>query len=103
LQRSDRDAVALRAIEGFPGRSAESARLHLQRIAADEAEPLAREVETWITQHLGRNYPWPGNFRELEQCVRNVLIRKQYNPPKAPASVSGDDLNTLMGIRGNFC
>ena len=47
----------------------------------EEAESLAVEVETWIDKHLGRGYPWPGNFRELEQCVRNVLIRQEYHPP----------------------
>jgi transcriptional regulator with AAA-type ATPase domain len=52
-----------------------------KRVAADEAEPLADEVEKWITAHLGLDYPWPGNFRELEQCVRNVLIRHEYRPP----------------------
>jgi len=41
---------------------------------------LAQEVETWIIQHLGRDYPWPGNIRELEQCVRNVLVRQEYRP-----------------------
>lgn len=51
-----------------------------QRIAPAEAEALAAEVETWILQHLGRDYPWPGNIRELEQCVRNVLIRQEYQP-----------------------
>jgi transcriptional regulator with AAA-type ATPase domain len=55
------------------------------RIAADEAEALAEEVEAWIKKHLGREYPWPGNFRELEQCVRNVLIRHEYRPPEIHA------------------
>jgi len=51
-----------------------------RRVADDEAEALAKEVETWIIQHLGRDYPWPGNIRELEQCVRNVLVRQEYRP-----------------------
>ena len=51
-----------------------------QRVVGDEAEALAGEVETWILQHLGRDYPWPGNIRELEQCVRNVLVRHEYRP-----------------------
>jgi DNA-binding NtrC family response regulator len=51
-----------------------------QRLVGTEAEGLATEVEDWIVQHLGREYPWPGNIRELEQCVRNVLIRQSYRP-----------------------
>jgi DNA-binding NtrC family response regulator len=46
-----------------------------------EAESLTDEVESWIARNLGRDYAWPGNFRELEQCVRNVLIRGEYRPP----------------------
>ena len=56
-----------------------------QRVAGDEAENLAREAETWIVENLGLDYPWPGNFRELEQCVMNVLVRKEYRPPVSPA------------------
>ena len=57
-----------------------------RRIAGDEAEGLARETETWIRRELGDAYSWPGNYRELEQCVRNVLIRGEYRPRQAGAS-----------------
>jgi transcriptional regulator with PAS, ATPase and Fis domain len=52
-----------------------------RRLAEDEAEALADEVQHWVGKHLGIDYAWPGNFRELEQCVRNVLIRHEYRPP----------------------
>jgi DNA-binding NtrC family response regulator len=44
----------------------------------EEADSLAREAIEWIEQHFGNNYDWPGNIREVEQCVSNVLIRKSY-------------------------
>ncbi len=53
------------------------------RIAGEEGEELAGEVTAWIEQHLERGYSWPGNYRELEQCVRNVLIRRDYRPSRS--------------------
>jgi DNA-binding NtrC family response regulator len=53
------------------------------------AERLAAEVVTWIDRELGRSYAWPGNFRELGQCVRNVMIRGSYRPSSAPPERSG--------------
>jgi DNA-binding NtrC family response regulator len=47
---------------------------------AQEAEELACEVEDWIENELGADYEWPGNYRELEQCVRNILIHREYRP-----------------------
>jgi DNA-binding NtrC family response regulator len=47
----------------------------------DEAPRVTNEVVDWIDRHLGPDYAWPGNFRELEQCVRNILIRHEYHPP----------------------
>lgn len=58
-----------------------------RRVAGDvEAEAVAAEVHEWVARHIGDDYAWPGNFRELEQCVRNVLIRREYRPPQASAS-----------------
>jgi DNA-binding NtrC family response regulator len=55
-----------------------------RRVAGEaEAESLAEETERWIDAHLGSGYAWPGNVRELEQCVRNVMIRGEYRPPRA--------------------
>jgi transcriptional regulator with PAS, ATPase and Fis domain len=54
-----------------------------RRIAGDDGEELAGEVMAWIEGNLGAEYPWPGNYRELEQCVKNVLIRRNYRPSRA--------------------
>ncbi|WP_221029271.1 sigma 54-interacting transcriptional regulator [Actomonas aquatica] len=55
-----------------------------------EAPAFAREARRWIEQNLGPHYPWPGNFRELEQCVRNVLIRGEYRPTAAVAGAAAE-------------
>src|SRR5580658_9909141 len=62
------------------------------RTVGDEAERCLPEVEEWIAKHLPNDYAWPGNYRELEQCVRNVIIRRSYQPlAQAPAPVVDDD------------
>jgi len=55
-------------------------------VGAELAAEVAREVEEWISTHLGSGYPWPGNVRELAQCVNNVLIRREYRPAGAGES-----------------
>ena len=57
-----------------------------KRVAGGEGSLLAEEAITWIEANLGPDYGWPGNYRELEQCVRNILIRKDYHPNLKPAS-----------------
>jgi transcriptional regulator with AAA-type ATPase domain len=63
-----------------------------RRVAGPEAVSLAAEAEEWILNNLGPDYEWPGNYRELEQCVRNLLIRRDYQPARARRPKSTDDL-----------
>ena len=62
-----------------------------RRVAGAEAEEFVPEVTSWIEHNLGTHYAWPGNYRELEQCVRNVLIRRNYRPAQSAASTTALD------------
>ncbi|MCU0712016.1 MAG: sigma-54 factor interaction domain-containing protein [Pirellula sp.] len=59
-----------------------------QRLSPDDYNSLVEEVLHWIRNHLPQNYLWPGNIRELEQCVRNVLIHGSYSPDQSSALIS---------------
>jgi hypothetical protein len=69
-------------------------------IDSNEANALANEALSWICKNLGLNYDWPGNFRELEQCVRNILIKGNYVPPV----IIDNSVNSLENqiYNGNF-
>ncbi|MHC4884549.1 MAG: sigma 54-interacting transcriptional regulator [Planctomycetota bacterium] len=56
-------------------------------------DSLCTQVLTQIHRDLTVEYPWPGNMRELEQCVRNILIRGRYTPEP---SFNGDHLHRLQ-------
>ena len=71
-------------LQDSPAELPHMVRFVAQRVAGREAEPLTDEVIAFIRSSLP-DYHWPGNFRELEQCVRNVLIRGEYRPPDRPA------------------
>lgn len=63
-----------------------------RRVAGAEADELAPEVMDWIANNLGPDYAWPGNYRELEQCVKNVLIRRNYRPSGGSSSDPREEL-----------
>jgi len=57
-------------------------------ITGAENQELAAVVRTVIDERLGQSYPWPGNVRELEQCVRRVIIRREYHGDLRPQEQS---------------
>lgn len=65
-------------------------------LAAEEARAFTRETVGWIDRHLGTRYPWPGNFRELEQCVRNLVLRGDYRPAGPLAAGEAEDWSALI-------
>lgn len=48
------------------------------KMTGTHSEKLILKVKRIIDRQLGKNYQWPGNVRELEQCVRSVLLRRDY-------------------------
>ena len=73
-----------------------------RRVAGAEGDALAGEVLPWIEENLGTEYAWPGNYRELEQCVKNVLIRRNYRPARAARGRSGGGVRAARRARGGL-
>ncbi len=48
------------------------------RMTGIHATKIVSKVKRIIDRRLGNHYTWPGNVRELEQCVRSVLLRRDY-------------------------
>ena len=61
----------------------------VQRALGSADPDLIDTIVCGIDANVGASYPWPGNMRELEQCVRNLLIHDRYTPPDAPAPKRG--------------
>ena len=75
-----------------------------RKIAGAESEELAAESDAdgW-SRISGREYAWPGNYRELEQCVRNVLIRRDYRPARSERGDAADELARELAGRPTYC
>lgn len=57
-----------------------------------DPDTLVDEVVEWVETNVGFDYGWPGNFRELEQCVRNIMVRGEYRPEHSPRGDAGNRL-----------
>jgi transcriptional regulator with AAA-type ATPase domain len=73
------------------------------RVAGEEeAESLTDEVMDAIDVSPGRGYDWPGNFRELEQCVRSVMLRGGYQPKQSRAHADARQRIAHNIVAGQF-
>ncbi len=53
-------------------------RITVKRILGSQSPDLVKQMAAYIRQNQPNQYPWPGNIRELEQCVRGILLNQQY-------------------------
>ena len=62
-----------------------------RRIAPAEQTELRNLVLDWYDSSGLKQYKWPGNIRELDQCVRNIMIHNSYTPAsqKPPTNLNG--------------
>jgi DNA-binding NtrC family response regulator len=66
----------------------------VKRIVGVEQSQLVNEVLNIIKKNLGESYRWPGNVRELEQCVRRIILKKEYHGDHSVKS--NDSVTSLL-------
>ncbi len=72
------------------------------RIAGpDEAPALTEEASAVLQRELPPDYSWPGNFRELEQAVRNILVHGDYRPETGGSLNDGKLAGAANGHNGH--
>lgn len=57
----------------------------LRRMIGEAAVPYVKLVREAVVRDVGKNYPWSGNVRELEQAVRRIIITRHYRGETGPA------------------
>ncbi len=72
-------------LAAMPGDRRNLVRIAAGRVVGAGVDDVAAEVERWVETNMPADYPWPGNMRELEQCVRSILIHGHYQPRRMSA------------------
>jgi transcriptional regulator with GAF, ATPase, and Fis domain len=67
-----------RRISENPEELLELVRHTVEQITGQTSEELTYLVMDIVNKRLGKDYTWPGNVRELEQCIRRIIIKRDY-------------------------
>jgi hypothetical protein len=80
-------------LDDAPGERRHLVKSVLARLIRSEKKLELRtdEVDAWMDRGLAPDYPWTGNMREFENCVRNVLLSGRYVPEIVEAEAGGAD------------
>ncbi len=71
----------------------------LKRIVGDGSDDLTTHVVDAIRLQAPDDYAWPGNVRELEQCIRRILLKRNYQIDRIAATSGDVEDNLITGIK----
>lgn len=63
-----------------------------QKITGRKVTQIEKKVLEVIENRLGGQYGWPGNVRELAQCIRRVILSRDYQPMTPPKLAQKSEL-----------
>ena len=63
------------------------------------AKELSSRVVDKLRSVLPKNYSWPGNFRELEQAVRNIIVHDEFVPLRQSGETELDIREAYMSTQ----
>ncbi len=72
----------------------------VRRIAGEGATELLPIVQGGLKEVNRDGYAWPGNVRELEQAVRQILVKRRYQPATAASGAPSDRAERLASKIG---
>lgn len=86
-------------LQEHPNELKEILEITISRILGRPSDELVKRMTTYIRKNQPLEYGWPGNIRELEQCVRRILLKNSYQWQNDSDISASDPLMT--GIENN--
>jgi transcriptional regulator with GAF, ATPase, and Fis domain len=71
----------------------------VKRIVGEDSDDVARRVVDEIRTQVPTDYAWPGNVRELEQCIRRILLKRNYEIETVTDSLGDTESRLIAGIK----